>query len=218
MNIPVGARRKLAVGLSRLGSGIVFLALRWGSLRMRQLFSLVFLLFLVPAASGLAQKGPAAGSAPLSQAELMVLLTNVLNDAGVQGYRLENPLRADDPAVIFTLADGSKGKLFAVRGAETWSADTYAGLAVGHMARLCQGQFSSGKQSVPSVDGSVIRKVLTTCQQGDATFVTERTIVRHANGLVIELTHIFRTDHTTARSDQERAAMVDAAMRVRDGR
>jgi hypothetical protein len=98
----------------------------------------------------------------------------------------------------------------AARGRDTWSADDYAGDTVGSYAKLCQGQFTSGKQSIPSVDGSVVRKVLTTCRTGDITGVTETTIIRHANGFLLELTHVFRADDT-AQIGKDRGAMVDAA-------
>jgi len=48
-------------------------------------------------------------------------------------------------------------------------------------------QFMSGKQSTPSVDGNVVRKVVTTCRTGETAVATEAKIVSLSQWLLSAL-------------------------------
>lgn len=152
---------------------------------------------------------------PLSEAT--VLLTNLLNAAGIQGWNLEVP-KKDDRFVGFRLATGSYGFMRAARGAGTPTADEFANSTIGEWAKLCKGKFFSGKQTIASTDGSVVRKVTTLCQEeGDRKSIgTETTIIRHSNGFMLELAQLSPLGSQAAEQDkQDHQAVVGAALRSR---
>jgi hypothetical protein len=123
--------------------------------------------------------------------------------------------------VSYSLADGSTGLFLAARGLGTKTADDYAGFAIGKWSELCKGEFMSGKQSIPSTDGSIVRKVVTTCRTGETAVATETTIVRQANGFLMDLSQIIPASAAginNSPSDRDRGALVNAAMQIRDVR
>jgi hypothetical protein len=144
------------------------------------------------------------------------MLGKLLNAAGLKNYRFDPP-KGDGGWVTFTLADGTFGRFAAALGAGT-NADNYTALVIGKQSSQCNGDFMSGKQPVPSVDGSVVRIVTTTCRQGEMALVTETTIVRHGNGLLIELSQISSLPVDSPRpspgeiASSNRAALVNAAL------
>jgi hypothetical protein len=153
------------------------------------------------------------------QAEAVVILTNLLNAAGIRSYRLEPP-KPDSPSVHFTLGDGTGGTFVAARGLGTKNADDYAAHAIGKRSKICSGQFMSGKESIPSVDGSVVRKVVTTCRTGDRHFATETTIIRQPNGFLMDLSQFMLASSGASLSDggtnHDHQALINAALRIRD--
>ena len=164
---------------------------------------------------------PSAGSGPadvrlLTAVESAEMLGKLLNAAGLKNYRFDPP-KGDGGWVTFTLADGTFGRFAAALGAGT-NADNYTALVIGKQSSQCNGDFMSGKQPIPSVDGSVVRIVTTTCRQGEMALVTETTIVRHGNGLLIELSQISSLPVDSPRpspgeiASSNRAALVNAAL------
>ena len=110
------------------------------------------------------------GSSPtdvrsLTAAESAEMLSKILNAAGLTNYRFD-PSNGEGGWVTFTLADGTFGRFAAAVDAGT-NADNYTALVIGKQSTSCKGDFMSGRQSVPSVDGSVVRVVTTTCRQGE---------------------------------------------------
>jgi hypothetical protein len=164
-----------------------------------------------------ASNPPRSDFQQLSQAETAVILTNLLNAAGIQGYRL-NPPKQGSHFVSYSLSDGSTGLFLAARGLGTKTADDYAGFAIGRWSEFCKGEFMSGKQSIPSVDGSVVRKVVTTCRTGEKAVATETTIVRQANGFLMDLSQIIPASAAIVGNDKDRGALVNAAIQMRDAR
>ncbi|HXF53217.1 MAG TPA: hypothetical protein VNK52_03750 [Hyphomicrobiaceae bacterium] len=151
----------------------------------------------------------------LSQAEAAVLLANALNAANIRGYVLEPP----EPGGVgarFRLADGTRGWLIASRGQGTRSADDYAAVVIGQLSETCKGEFLSGKQSIPSVDGSVVRRVVTTCRAGTNEQVIETTIIRRPSGFLLDLTQFLppSTGAGVGAKDNDRSTLVDAVMRL----
>jgi hypothetical protein len=65
-------------------------------------------------------------------------------------------------------------------------------------------QFMSGKQSTPSVDGSVVRKVVTTCRTGETAVATEAKFVRQANGFFRPLVGEDSRVHRNSRACEDR--------------
>jgi hypothetical protein len=154
----------------------------------------------------------------LPQAEAAVMLTNLFNAAGIRDYRLDPP-KPGNNAIGYNLSDGTAGFFLAARGLGTKNADDYAGIVIGKLSGICKGEFLSGKQSVPSVDGSVVRKVLTTCRTGDNTLAMETTIIRRTSGFLMELTQVVpATTATMGGGDNDRSALINAAMRMGDAR
>jgi hypothetical protein len=154
----------------------------------------------------------------LTVAESTEMLDKILNAAGLRNYRFDPP-KGDGGWVTFTLADGTFGRFAAALGSGT-NADNYTALVIGKQSSYCKGDFMSGKQSIPSVDGSVVRMVTTTCQQGEVALVTETTIIRHGNGLLMELSQISSLPVNSPKpspgeiASSNRAALVNAALQV----
>jgi hypothetical protein len=123
----------------------------------------------------------------LTNAENMIPLVNLLNHAGAIGYQLE-PALPNDPAARVKMADGARGYLFAAVGSRTKNADDYASDAIGRMSKSCKGEFISGKQPVATDDGTVVRKVVGTCRVGNDAEAVESTIIRRADGFLMEFT------------------------------
>ncbi len=158
----------------------------------------------------------------LTAAESSEMLGKILDAAGLKNYRFDPP-KGDGSWVTFTLADGTFGRFGAVLGAGT-NADAYTAIVIGKLSSHCKSDFMSGKQSVPSVDGSVVRIVTTTCRQGDNAVVTETAIIRHGNGLLMELSQISALSVSSSKpspgdsASKNRAALVQAALQFAEGR
>ena len=135
----------------------------------------------------MAQPRPTNDFRILTAAESAVLLTNLLNSAGVLGFRLTPP-QPNSGAAYFTLSDGSKGSLLASEGTNTKGADDYVADTIGRLTKLCSGQFLSGKEPIASTDGSVGRKIVATCREPDGVTSFESTVIRKRNGFLMELT------------------------------
>lgn len=146
-------------------------------------------------------------------AESTALVANLLTAAGITGYKLDPP-KESDSRIFFTLGDGTAGYFLAARGSNTKNADEYAGVVISNRSNGCKGEFLSGKQAVPSVDGSVVRKVVTTCRVGADAVITETTIIRRPNGFLVELTHAGGAPTSLNANEQggDRAAVINAAM------
>lgn len=150
-------------------------------------------------------------------AEATVMLTNLLSAAALTCYQ-SSPPKDSDKAVSFKFADGSVGWFVASRGRDTASADDYAGAVIKEMSARCQGAFLSGKQSIPSVDGSVVRKVITTCRnEGSPAVVVETNIVRREDGLLIDISNTVPDEPAPAEGQPSKrtqgTSLVDAALR-----
>jgi hypothetical protein len=160
-----------------------------------------------------AQQQPSPNFALVPQAELATLVTNLLNSAGATGYRLDPP-NPDQAHVSYLLGDGTRGTVVAARG-QTKSADDYTGVVIARASQQCAGEFVSAKKAVPSVDGSVVREVLTTCRSNGAVSATETTIIRQPHGFLIELSHSVSGTQSLNSSPalgSARSSVIDAAM------
>ena len=173
--------------------------------------------------------GPPTGSLPnlpefrvLTAAEFAGMLGQILDAAGLKNYRFD-PLKGEGSWVTFTLADGTFGRFAAALGSGT-NADAYTAIVIGKLSSHCKGDFISGKQSIPSVDGSVVRIVTTTCRQGDNAVVTETAIIRHGNGLLMELSQISALSVSSSKpspgdvASKNHAALVQAALQFAESR
>ena len=150
----------------------------------------------------------------ISQAEAAVIVTNMLNAAGVSGYRLEPPSQGGT-GVGFTFADGTEGYLMAARG-NTKSADEFGTWLLGELSKSCKGDFVSGRKSLPSTDGSVVRRIGSECRTGEASKVMEITVIRRANGFLLSLSHEMPASLSVSGESgkKQRDAVVDAAMQM----
>ncbi len=139
-------------------------------------------------AAGTPAPQPTSNFQYISPSELAVLLTNLLNQASVTGYRLNPP---GNSGASFSLANGTGGFLLAGHGSGTDGADDFAAMVIRSDAERCKGDFRSGKKAVELVDGSVIRKIITNCQSASLSTVNETTVVRRNDGFLISLTHVY---------------------------
>jgi hypothetical protein len=152
---------------------------------------------------------------PVQAAEATVLLANLLNAAGIRDYELLPPTK-NSPVVTFKLSDGTLGLMAAARG-RTKSADDYASFVISNYSGLCKGSFLSGKEVVPSTDGTVIRKLTSMCNEDGKALVTETTVIRRPDGFLIEISQTFPDGGTGLQElpkEGQRGAIVDAAMRT----
>jgi hypothetical protein len=148
------------------------------------------------------------------QAEAAIMIVNLLNAANVR-YQLHEP-KPGSAAVTFSMADGTFGSFVASRGSGTPNADDYAADVIRSWSAFCKGDFISGRQAIPSVDGSVVRKVLTTCRASEGTKAAEITIIRRPSGFLVELTHAYPAEAIP--NEVGRAAIMDAALKIIGGR
>ena len=110
------------------------------------------------------------------------------------------------------------GSFFAGRGAEPKAADEYAGFILKKLTETCKGQLLSGKDALPSTDGSVIRKMTTTCRTTERIELDEITIIRRPDGFLMMLAYGTlgsMAEVMNDSNDQERAALVRAAMGIK---
>jgi hypothetical protein len=180
---------------------------------------------LLECVKGLDQvKPPAVATTPDFQvvpaAESTVMLTNLLNAAGIHDYRL-GPPNGDTQVVSFMFSDGSQGIFAAARGRDTKDADEYAGYVIATISRDCKGEFLTGKQSVPSVDGSIIRKIAVTCRTPQQSKIGEILVIRRVNGLLMSLAQTAAATPLGDNSSQgatqrERSGLIEASMISQD--
>ncbi len=152
----------------------------------------------------------------LTSGEASVLLSNLLSQSGVVGFSLEPPSN-DNPTAKFALGSDVKGYLRAARGRKTKLADEYANDSLAAVSHACGGEFTSSKQSIPSIDGSVTRRILTTCRSGLDTEVLEITVIRKPDGFLIEIGLSFAGENKLGRegtiAPRGTDAITDAAIR-----
>lgn len=143
------------------------------------------------------------------------LLTAILDDAKTTAYRIDSP-KQGSAVITFNFADGTIGAFVAARGRETKDAESYASGVIAKWASNCGGDFLSGKQPVPSTNGSVIRKVTTTCRDKASNYVTETVVVRQQNGFLIELAQTYPANAELPKGEtsRKRGALMDAVMRL----
>lgn len=168
-----------------------------------------------------AQNAPTSGQQPqtVSFSEASVMLTNLLSSAGVQGYRLVPPA-PNATGVQYTLANGTTGLFQAFRDQSVPAVEDKVAVVIEQMAQVCKGEFRSAKTSVPTDDGSLVRKIGTTCTMDGSVIATNTTLVRHPNGFVVQLVEIapFQSSEspTMKADDQKPSALVNAAMQLPD--
>ena len=176
--------------------------------------------------ASIAQEGPAnSGNEStdkfyrLNEGEAAVMLANLLNAAGVRGFRIDPP-QPNSGFASYSLADGTRGWFVAARGRETTNADDYSGYVLSQLTSSCKGEFLSAKQSVPSSDGTVIRKLVSTCRVNGVGTITETTIIRKPDGFLAELSQSYIRATSTnganveSQDASDRSAVVDAAIQL----
>jgi hypothetical protein len=168
-----------------------------------------------------AKSGPGQNAQIVSANDVMRMLVTAFQAAGVQNYRL-NPSAQQNgqisQSITFDLPGGTSGMLLALRGSGTANADQYARHVIGNLSDVCKGKFLSGMESVPTADGSVARKVVSTCRAANGfTLVAEVNITRRSDGFLTEFTQFSSGDAAKSADDRNRARLVDAVMKLQDG-
>ena len=143
------------------------------------------------------------------------MLTAILDDSKTVGYRIDPP-KQGSAIITFAVGDGTLGAFVAARGRDTKDAETYASGVIARWASSCGGEFLSGKQPVPSTNGSVIRKITTTCREQASSFVTETVVVRQQNGFLLELAQTYPANSELPKGEgsRKRGALTDAVLRL----
>jgi hypothetical protein len=157
----------------------------------------------------------------LTTAEAAVTLTNLLGSAGMAGFTIDPPKQGTS-ALTFRLADGSSGLFMAGVGRDTALADDYVAVVLKRFADRCKGEFLSGRKSLPTEDGTVVRQLVTSCRQDGTMRNIETTIVRRADGYLMELTQFDprpslggEGSGAAGGGGKQRSPLVDAAIRMR---
>jgi len=150
-------------------------------------------------------------------AEESAMLANILSDARAINYKIDPPPGGNsNPAITFNLQDGSRGLFMASRGQNTASADDYAIKVTGEYSKLCAGDFISGKKPIATSDGSVVRQILMSCKLATSVIRTESTVVRRADGFLMELSVSYSDlgsmGQSPERVNDEDHGLVEAAM------
>lgn len=102
-----------------------------------------------------------ADSVALTDAEALVMVSNLLSRAGFSGYELQPPSKG---IVGWTFADGSKGAFFGFKNFRG-SLDRLASDAVSAISEECKGDFASAKKAGVNGDGMETRKISMACSQ-----------------------------------------------------
>jgi len=125
--------------------------------------------------------------------ESIALLTSMLNASGIAGYTLL-PLKANSSYVDFNSVDGSVNIFLAYREATDPNLpNRRINRLISIISKDCKGRFISGKDNIPSTDGSIIRKAAIKCLKDDHDFISEVLVIQKPNGLGIELTTMYTT-------------------------
>jgi len=128
----------------------------------------------------------AAPNSTLPFSEAVVILTNLFQAVGVQGYRVE-PLKTDNSLVILHFADGSTGGFWVMRDINSETFESATGDDISSMSRGCKGDFVSGKREIPTTSGALIRQIAGTCRNGTGTYFLHTTVILRRDGLMLTL-------------------------------
>ena len=148
----------------------------------------------------------------IAHSEASAMLAAVLDVAGVSDYRAEPPTPGEQVA-IGKFADGTSLVLGACQGATADAADLSAEQGLKSAARQCRGELNIGRQTIPSSDGSIIRKVTTTCRTDPGTIFKEEVHIRRPDRLLISFGQIASSVAMPA-DDARRAGLIDALVKV----
>ena len=163
---------------------------------------------------------PGKNAQIVSANDVMRMLVGALQLAGVKNYRL-NPSAQQNgqisQSITFDLPGGTSGMLQALRGSGTATADQYARHVIGNLFDVCKGKFLVGTETIPTADGSVVRKIVSTCRADSGfTLVAEVNITRRSDGFLTEFTQFSSGDAANSDNDLSRARLVDAVMKLQD--
>lgn len=127
-------------------------------------------------------QGGGTNAVPIPAVEAMAMLTNMLAMSGATGYRIETPT---DNTIAWTAADGARGMFFGFRNyvgkPEEAVSEIYRGAA-----ESCKGEVATVKKSVPTDDGSIVRKIAIGCRtSGQVTQTSFITIQRQGGVLLV---------------------------------
>jgi len=128
---------------------------------------------------------PPKGAVVVPGSEVLVLASNLLAAAGLSGYRVDPP---KDDVVSWTLANGVKGGLAAMRNFQG-EPESAASDLIKQMAADCRGEFISAKKPTPTLDGTIVRKVVTACTESGQRSESYITMVQQSGGLLVILYH-----------------------------
>lgn len=131
------------------------------------------------------ESGSDSAATPVPATEALVMVSNMLAASGLTGYRLEPP---DGDLIRWSLANGVKGSFFAFRNYRGKIDDDVA-VVLGSNARVCKGDFVSAKKATPTIDGTVIRKVVSLCKDQGAAVEFQNTFIQTGQNMLV-ISHI----------------------------
>ena len=151
------------------------------------------------------------GPVPIPAVEAMTIISNILAASGTTGYRFEPPSK---DTITWVAGDGVRGSFFGFRNYGGQPEDAVASL-FRVVSEGCKGEVGTIKKSVPTLDGSVVRKLIVACRTDQSVNETSFTMI-HRGGLlmVIEYSGGGSGGGTGGRSQIEAAekSVVDAAL------
>jgi hypothetical protein len=145
--------------------------------------------------------------------EAVVVVANLLSASGITGHRLA-PIENDKSTVKFFLADGTVGTFEMASGRDAPEASAYARYVENTLANSCSGRKTIDQQSVPTLDGSVIRKIFFGCTADDQRTMVESTVIRRIDGILIDLSfyNVIKADDVPNLQINDRVLLTKAAI------
>lgn len=118
-------------------------------------------------------------------------LSDIFRTAGQTGHTIL-PTKPKHMFVEFETIDGSNGMFQAYRDVlDPTYPDRRITRIISAYSERCKNKFLSGKENVPSTDGSLIRKATTKCEMQNDYIITEDLIIQKPNGFVVEITFVY---------------------------
>jgi hypothetical protein len=132
---------------------------------------------------------------------------NLLAKAGITDYRLvdstESPVANFD--AVWTYPNGIIGALVGYIDMEAVELDAAANAVMADDAKICQGEFASGKKLTEPPDAPNVRRLFTSCHSNGKAIEIHYTLIKTGSGHLIEIAHLNKGDATGDLANADRA-------------
>jgi hypothetical protein len=147
------------------------------------------------------------GAQPIPAVEAMTIITNILASSGATGYRIEPP---KNDTISWVGNDGTRGSFFGFRNYTAQPEDAVASV-FRVVSENCKGEVGTIKRSVPTLDGSIVRKLIVACRDGQSVTETSFTMI-HRAGVLMVIEYSGAGAGAGGQPQSQEASVVDAAL------